>query len=53
MQVKLPLEYEWKPPRCETCKSFGHIDSQRPAVPKWVPKKKLDADGSSNFEDLI
>lgn len=22
-------------------------------VPKWVPKKKLDVDGSNNSEDLI
>nr|GEZ66793.1 zinc knuckle CX2CX4HX4C [Tanacetum cinerariifolium] len=24
------IEYEWKPPRCEQCKKFGHMDDQCP-----------------------
>lgn len=28
------VEYEWKPPRCATCKVFGHSDVQ---CPKNVP----------------
>lgn len=24
------VEYEWKPPRCSTCKTFGHKDSECP-----------------------
>ena len=28
------VEYEWKPPRCDTCKLFGHtLDN----YPKYVP----------------
>ncbi|GJW06350.1 RNA-directed DNA polymerase, eukaryota, reverse transcriptase zinc-binding domain protein [Tanacetum coccineum] len=26
----VPVEYEWKPPRCESCKVFGHIHEECP-----------------------
>ena len=31
---KIRVEYEWKPPRCDKCKIFGHILID---CPKFVP----------------
>ncbi|GJY99172.1 zinc knuckle CX2CX4HX4C containing protein [Tanacetum coccineum] len=32
----ITVEYEWKPPRCETCKIFDHLDSECPRKTKVV-----------------
>ncbi|GJU22453.1 hypothetical protein Tco_1155795 [Tanacetum coccineum] len=31
------VEYEWRPPRCDTCKTFGHVHDY---CPKKVKKRK-------------
>lgn len=30
--LEIPVDFEWVPPICSKCKSFGHIDSQCPIV---------------------
>ena len=42
-RVFIDVEYEWAPPICAKCKTFGHIDSQCPSIKVWRPK----ADGKS------
>ncbi|XP_071705361.1 uncharacterized protein [Rutidosis leptorrhynchoides] len=38
------VEYEWKPPRCDNCKIFGHRDAQCPkSIP--VPEANKTVDG--------
>ena len=37
--VEIPVEYEWLPPTCNKCSSFGHLDHQRPTMEKWLPKE--------------
>ncbi|GJT80255.1 hypothetical protein Tco_1054597 [Tanacetum coccineum] len=42
------IEYEWQPPRCESCKIFGHSDDQ-------CPKKKStksNANDASTSQDV-
>lgn len=42
------VEYEWKPPRCNTCKVFGHEGNNCPHKPKpsvEKPKPKTDEEG--------
>ncbi|PWA54532.1 zinc knuckle CX2CX4HX4C [Artemisia annua] len=41
---KIDIEYEWKPPRCETCKVFYHNDDGCPKRVKPVVKDKLLVD---------
>ena len=41
---KIDIEYEWKPPRCETCKVFDHNDDGCPKRVKPVVKDKLLVD---------
>nr|GEV13126.1 copia protein [Tanacetum cinerariifolium] len=31
------IEYEWKPPRCDTCKIFGHVHDQCPKTTTVTP----------------
>ncbi|GJR73600.1 hypothetical protein Tco_0085965 [Tanacetum coccineum] len=39
----IDIEYEWQPPRCETCKIFDHNDNQCPKkVVVTYPEEKLD-----------
>nr|XP_043630425.1 uncharacterized protein LOC122601751 [Erigeron canadensis] len=33
-RVVIKVEYEWQPPRCATCKIFGHCDEQYPKLIK-------------------
>ena len=44
---KIDIEYEWKPPRCETCKVFDHNDDGCPKRVKPVVKDKslVDEEG--------
>ncbi|XP_021979798.1 uncharacterized protein LOC110875914 [Helianthus annuus] len=32
LKSNIRVEYEWKPPRCNTCKVFGHIPEECPKV---------------------
>jgi len=34
------VEYEWLPPRCSKCNSFGYNDFQCPTKESWIPKDK-------------
>nr|GEV76069.1 hypothetical protein [Tanacetum cinerariifolium] len=33
----IKIEYEWKPPRCESCKNFDHIDTYCPKRVEVIP----------------
>ena len=44
--VEILVEYEWLPPNCHKCSSFGHLDHHCPTVEKWLPKES-NADESS------
>ncbi|KAK1427989.1 hypothetical protein QVD17_16789 [Tagetes erecta] len=33
MKEVMQVEYEWKPPRCNTCEVFGHEDAKCPTKP--------------------
>ncbi|GJX22163.1 hypothetical protein Tco_0226608, partial [Tanacetum coccineum] len=39
----IDIEYEWKPPRCDTCKIFYHTDEYCPKKPKTsIPTPVMD-----------
>ena len=40
--VRVDIEYEWKPPRCTSCKIFDHIDA---ACPKNVKQHSVQNNG--------
>lgn len=52
--LEMPVEYQWKPPKCESCKVFGHSSKNctKKLKPKWNPnffekvneKKKIKSD---------
>ncbi|GKA21334.1 hypothetical protein Tco_0701323 [Tanacetum coccineum] len=39
------VEYEWKPPRCEQCKIFGHVYDQCPKSATTIPTVDTTNDG--------
>nr|GEU66816.1 hypothetical protein [Tanacetum cinerariifolium] len=39
------IEYEWKPPRCDTCKIFDHTDEHCPKKPKTTTLTAITDDG--------
>ncbi|GJT97248.1 hypothetical protein Tco_1092766 [Tanacetum coccineum] len=39
------VEYEWKPPRCDHCKIFGHVDDQCPKNAMNIPTIDMTDDG--------
>jgi len=39
----IEAEYEWMPPKCNNCTSFGHIEAQCP-IKLWKPKDKSNPD---------
>ncbi|GJS16975.1 putative ribonuclease H-like domain-containing protein [Tanacetum coccineum] len=39
------VEYEWKPPRCEQCKIFGHVYDQCPKNATAIPTVDMTNDG--------
>ncbi|GKC50616.1 zinc knuckle CX2CX4HX4C containing protein [Tanacetum coccineum] len=39
------VEYEWKPPRCDQCKIFGHVYDQCPKNASTTPTIYLNNDG--------
>ncbi|GKG29826.1 hypothetical protein Tco_0419724, partial [Tanacetum coccineum] len=41
--VRVTFEYEWKPPHCCKCKSFGHLIENYPNVTKVPAKKNVDS----------
>ncbi|GJT45756.1 RNA-directed DNA polymerase, eukaryota, reverse transcriptase zinc-binding domain protein [Tanacetum coccineum] len=41
----IDVEYEWKPPRCNTCCIFYHVDDQYPKKPREVTTTQEDKDG--------
>ena len=40
--VEIAIEYEWMPPVCKQCNSFGHVESLRPTKRVWRKKHNLD-----------
>nr|GEW50894.1 zinc knuckle CX2CX4HX4C [Tanacetum cinerariifolium] len=41
----IDIEYEWKPPRCDTCKVFDHTDEHCPKKPKTTTSTPVTDDG--------
>nr|GFA51785.1 hypothetical protein [Tanacetum cinerariifolium] len=41
---KIDIEYEWKPPHCDTCKIFDHTDEYFPKKPKTTILKPVTDD---------
>ncbi|GJT39899.1 hypothetical protein Tco_0939764 [Tanacetum coccineum] len=41
----IDIEYEWRPPRCDTCKIFDHTDEQCPKKPKTTTPIQVKDDG--------
>ncbi|GJR22948.1 hypothetical protein Tco_0971475 [Tanacetum coccineum] len=41
----IDIEYEWQPPRCDTCKNFDHKDEQCPKKVKVDALTKVSDDG--------
>nr|GEX46643.1 hypothetical protein [Tanacetum cinerariifolium] len=39
------IEYEWTPPRCETCMIFDHVSDKCPKLPKVVALTQVTEDG--------
>nr|GEX52239.1 hypothetical protein [Tanacetum cinerariifolium] len=39
------IEYEWTPPRCETCMIFDHVSDKCPKLPKVVAPAQVTEDG--------
>ena len=37
--VNIPVEYEWLPPLCTKCKTFGHVVAQCPTIRIWQQKE--------------
>nr|GEX71451.1 zinc finger, CCHC-type [Tanacetum cinerariifolium] len=45
------IEYEWKPPRCELCKIFGHVHDQCPKnITVTPPTAEKANDGFQTYE---
>ena len=42
----IQVEYEWQPPRCDTCKIFGHMNDQCPKLVKAATSNVVN-DGSN------
>ncbi|GJX81113.1 reverse transcriptase domain, reverse transcriptase zinc-binding domain protein [Tanacetum coccineum] len=43
--AKIEVEYEWNPPRCNTCKVFDHVNDKCPKNPKVDAPTKAVNDG--------
>ena len=39
VQFDMQVEFEWVPPICKRCCSFGHQDIHYHAINVWVPKE--------------
>jgi len=48
------VEYEWIPPLCHKCNSFGHVQSQCPTKEVWLPKEAStsDVEKAKNLESV-
>ena len=42
--MEIHITYEWIPPICQHCKSFGHLEHHCPTIEVWVPKAKEAGD---------
>ena len=38
--IDVPVEFEWIPPICRKCCSFGHQENQCRAIQTWLPKDR-------------
>ena len=38
--VQIVVEYEWLPPKCDKCNTFGHIVTHCPTKETWLPKER-------------
>ena len=38
--MEIHITYEWIPPICQHCKSFGHLEHHCPTIEVWVLKAK-------------
>nr|XP_043629985.1 uncharacterized protein LOC122601286 [Erigeron canadensis] len=43
-RVVIKVEYQWKPPHCETCKVFNHSNDQCPILVKKTPPAEPNKD---------
>ncbi|GJT40405.1 zinc knuckle CX2CX4HX4C containing protein [Tanacetum coccineum] len=41
----ITIEYEWRPPRCATCKVFDHTDNKCPKITKVGVTSNVDSEG--------
>ncbi|GJZ86343.1 hypothetical protein Tco_0657953 [Tanacetum coccineum] len=39
------VEYEWRPPRCKQCKTFGHVSDECPKNTMTIPNVVMNNDG--------
>ncbi|GJV25912.1 hypothetical protein Tco_1378607 [Tanacetum coccineum] len=44
------VEYEWRPPRCEQCKIFGHVNDQCPMNATTIPNVVMNNNGFQRFD---
>ena len=51
--VDIKVEYEWIPPTCKKCKSFGHVDNKCPTketeLNSGIKNQKKVGDGVKNL----
>ncbi|GKC84700.1 retrotransposon protein, putative, ty1-copia subclass [Tanacetum coccineum] len=49
------VEYEWKPPRCASCKVFGHIHEECPKNTEYrpVPKKPTTSSSGNKKKGVV
>lgn len=55
---ELPVEHQWKPPKCDACRVFGHSTKScgKKKKTKWTPKKVYkpsDSGDSGEIEKTI
>ncbi|GJV14190.1 hypothetical protein Tco_1359513 [Tanacetum coccineum] len=50
---KLPVEYEWKPPRCHTCNIFGHMGDSCPKKVVVTPVVNDTNDTNDGFQKVV
>ena len=36
----VPVEFEWVPPICKKCSTFGPQEIHSPTIQTWIPKEK-------------
>nr|GEU65978.1 hypothetical protein [Tanacetum cinerariifolium] len=48
----IKVEYEWKPPKCNTCMVFGHDDAQCPIKHAMADVRKLEGTSNDGFQTV-